>query len=281
MAINNFIPTIWSENLLKALDKQYIAAAHCNRDYEGDITQKGSVVKICGTGAINISDYTKNTDMSAPQSLSDTVKELSIDQAKYFNFQIDDIDRAQATPKLMSAAMSAAANALANESDKYIFSLQSSAASRSSYANITPDNILDTIIEARRKLYESNVTDAHEVFLEVSPGVAAIILKAKILKSTDNVEALETGCLGMVAGCKVFVSNNINKETNTAEGISLHRCMMRTRRAIAYAEQLSEIEAYRPESRFSDAVKGLHLYGASVIYPEELFVLEYAVKDKI
>ena len=37
MAITNFIPTIWSENLLTSLDKQYIAVANCNRDYEGEI----------------------------------------------------------------------------------------------------------------------------------------------------------------------------------------------------------------------------------------------------
>ena len=36
MAITNFIPTIWSENLLTSLDKQYIAVANCNRDYEGE-----------------------------------------------------------------------------------------------------------------------------------------------------------------------------------------------------------------------------------------------------
>ena len=33
MAITNFIPTIWSENLLTALDKKYIAVSHCNREY--------------------------------------------------------------------------------------------------------------------------------------------------------------------------------------------------------------------------------------------------------
>ena len=49
---------------------------------------------------------------------------------------------------------------------------------------------------------------------------------------------------------------------------------MRTKRAIAFAEQLSEIEAYRPEKRFADAVKGLHLYGVKVVYPEEMVVVE-------
>ena len=53
MAITNFIPTVWSENLLTALDKKYIGVANCSRDFEGDIKNKGSVVKICGVGKIN------------------------------------------------------------------------------------------------------------------------------------------------------------------------------------------------------------------------------------
>jgi hypothetical protein len=105
MAITNFIPTIWSENLASSLDKQYIAVAHCNREYEGEIREKGSTVRICGLGDVTVSDYIKNIDMSTPETLSDNVRELLIDQAKYFNFQIDDIDRAQSSPRLMEAAM--------------------------------------------------------------------------------------------------------------------------------------------------------------------------------
>ena len=50
----------------------------------------------------------------------------------------------------------------------------------------------------------------------------------------------------------------------------IHNCVMRTTRAVAFAEQLSEIVAYRPENRFADAIKGLHAYGAKIIYPKEI-----------
>ncbi len=42
---------------------------------------------------------------------------------------------------------------------------------------------------------------------------------------------------------------------------------------ISYAEQIVKVEAYRPEKRFSDAVKGLHVYGAKVVRPDTLAVL--------
>ncbi len=273
MAITNFIPTIWSENLYQALDKQYIAVSHCNRDFEGEIKNQGSKVKICGVGEITVSNYTKNTDMSSPQTLSDTVKDLTIDQAKYFNFQIDDIDKAQSTPKLMDAAMRVAASSLANEADRFVYSVCYGAAryTLSATLNASNPNILDVILNARQTLYENNVSDQQEVYLEISPVIATMILKSKIELCTDNTAALENGYLGSYGGCKIFVTNNI--PTDNPDNANLQACVMRTKRAVAFAEQLSEIVAYRPERRFADAMKGLHLYGASVVYPEELIAI--------
>lgn len=275
MAITNFISTVWSETLAGALDARYVGVANCNRAYEGDIREKGAVVKICGVGDVSVGDYTKNTDMSTPQTLDDTVRELCIDQAKYFNFQIDDIDRAQSSPKLMNEAMRVAAAALANTADSYVFGLYGDAGKTIKSDAVTADNVMDMLIAARTALYGSGVGDSSDVVLEVSPEIAALILKAKITLSTDNGEALEAGCLGSVGGCKVYVSPNITKETSG--DVIYHKCLARTKRAIAFAEQLSEIDAYRPEKRFADAVKGLHLYGAKVVHPAEMILLDLGV----
>lgn len=42
--------------------------------------------------------------------------------------------------------------------------------------------------------------------------------------------------------------------------------------ATSYAEQINKVEAFRPQKRFADALKGLHLYGARVVRPEALVV---------
>ena len=272
MAITNFIPTIWSENLYSALDKKYVAVAHCNREYEGEIKNKGSVVKICGVGSIDVTDYTKDTDMANPQSLSDTVTELAIDQAKCFNFQIDDIDRAQCTPRLMDAAMKVAADSLANTADKYVFQVAASSDAYKINCGSDANDIIDCVIEARQKLYENNVSDTNNVVLEVSPYVGSLLLKGKVLLASDNTDALENGCIGKIAGCKVFITPNIVVDDSDRD--HYHKCVMRTTRAIAFAEQLSEIDAYRPEKRFADAVKGLHIYGAKAVHPEEMVIID-------
>lgn len=278
MAITNFIPTVWSENLYKQLNKKYVGVANCNREWEGDIKKRGDRVRICGVGPVSVFNYTKNTDLPDPAVISDTARDLVINQAKAFNFQIDDIDIAQSRPSLMDEAIRQAADALANEADKYIYGLQLNVeeANNITVTDLNEDNIFSTILDAIVQLQVKGVTD--DLILEVSPQIAAILLKAKLNLVTDNKSAFENGYIGSIAGCKVFVSSNIQ---NRVEGsLFFSQCFLRTKRAIAFAEQLSEIEAYRPELRFADAIKGLHLYGAKIVYPDELLLLSLQYYDE-
>ena len=275
MAIKNFIPTIWSEKLYEELNNQYIGVKNCNREFEGDIKNCGSEVKICGVGEIEIRDYGSESEIVKPQTLSDTQRTLTIDQAKYFNFMIDDIDRAQSVPGLMNSAMRVAANALATEAERAVYNVCDGSESCIVNDDLNVDNVLDTFLEARKILYKNNVTDSSSIVFEISPDVADVLIKSKINLATDNYEALENGCIGKIAGCKVYVTNNLNEFRE--DGLVQHVCFARTKRAVAFAEQISEIEAYRPEKKFADAVKGLHLYGAKLIYPKELVAMVFTV----
>ncbi len=53
--------------------------------------------------------------------------------------------------------------------------------------------------------------------------------------------------------------------------------MMRTKRAVAYAQPVRHIEAYRPEGKFADAVKGFILFGAKVVRPKEMVKLALTI----
>ena len=46
--------------------------------------------------------------------------------------------------------------------------------------------------------------------------------------------------------------------------------MAGTDMAISYAGQISKIEAYRPEASFSDACKGLYVFGAKIVEPSAI-----------
>ena len=277
MSIEHFTGTVWSESLLKSLNQKYVGVANCFRDFEGEITEKGSVVRMCGITGIALSQYTPNTDMREPDTLSSFSRDIAIDQAKYFNFQIDDVDRAQSVPKIMDLALQTAAESLAKDADKYVYSLWSKAPSKNiiSDTDVSYVDILDRILKIRKKLMEEGISDPNDIVIEVTPAVAQMILQAKMNTATENAPYLDSGAIGSVFGCKVFVSNNIYTEItdNTAH----HYCFIRSKRAIAFAEQISNVVAYSPEKRFCDAVKGLHLYGANVIYPNEFYVFNVPI----
>ena len=272
MSITHFTGTVWTESLLKSLNQKYVGVANCFRDFEGEIKEKGSVVRMCGISDIRVSSYVPNSDMSDAQELVSFSRDINIDQAKYFNFQIDDVDQAQAIPKVMDLALQNAADCLAKDADKYVYSLWNTALSSNiiSDTEVTTNDILPKLLNIRQKLMENGVTDVNDIVIEVTPAIAKILLEAKISTASDNNELLDAGCIGSVFGCKVYVSNNI--ATEDVDGTLYHKCLVRSKRAVAFAEQISKVVAYTPEKRFSDAVKGLHLYGAKIIYPNEFFV---------
>jgi len=273
MSISNFIPVIWSEQLHQSLDEQYVGVAHCNRDFEYELKEKGgNKIKICGVGSIDIHNFDPDTALAAPQSVDDTCIELEINQKKYFNFMINDVDLAQTSPRLVEHTTKVAAAALAKNAERYIFELCKNNSQQISCEDPSPEAIIQAILGARQKLYENNVSEGSEVVFEVTPAVATELLKLKLFMPNADSNLFETGYLGGFAGCKIYVSNNLVKE-----GDVLHYCVMRTTRAVAFAEQLSEIVAYRPEDRFADAIKGLHTYGAKVIYPGEIVTVKLAI----
>lgn len=278
MAINNFIPSVWSETLYEELGREYVGVANCSRDFEGDIRAQGDTVKIGGITGVTTFAYTKNTDFASTlQTLSDSTRSLQISQARGFNFQIDDIDRAQQNPKLMRHAMAQAAAALAGDADSYVYSLYSSVAAAQTIAvsGVTTALIPDLLLAAREMLSSANVPAGAELTLEVPPAVATRVIKAQLSRSTDNTEALANGCIGRFLGFRVCVSGNV--ASTTTNGVTTYHCFARTGRAVTFAEQLNQVEAYRPENRFADAVKGLHLYGAKIVYPSELVLLDLSL----
>src|SRR5690349_11635768 len=122
MSLDNFNPEIWAAELNRAYERSLVYAnpAVINRDYEGDIQAAGDTVRINSVGDPTIGDYTKNTDMSAVETLTDAQATLLIDQQKYFNFAVDDIDAAQQKPKVMAEAMGRAGFGLRSSVDTYI-----------------------------------------------------------------------------------------------------------------------------------------------------------------
>ena len=111
---------MWAARLLTALVNPlvYGQANVCSREYEGTIRKSGNTVKIASIGPVLDADYLKDTNISDPESLTDTVQTLNIDQAKYFNFCVDSVDRAQQNVNRLDEAMRRAAWSLRDRADR-------------------------------------------------------------------------------------------------------------------------------------------------------------------
>ena len=267
MAFTNFIPKVWSARLLEHLDKAHVYGALVNRDYEGEIKRYGDTVHINQIGAVTIKNYTKNTDIDAPEALSNTDLSLVIDQAKYFNFQIDDIDKAQIRPELMNAATQRAAYALADTSDQYIAGLMAAGAlgtvgSDASPITVTAQNAYEQLVALKVKLDEQNVPTAGRWVVVPAWFHGLLLLDNRfVANGTDKgVAMLQNGLVGYAAGFEIHMSNNVPNTSNAK-----YKVIAGTNFGCSFAEQIVELKAYTPEKRFADALKGLNVYGAKVV----------------
>lgn len=274
MAVTTFIPELWSARLLYALDKAHVATNLVNREYQGIIANQGDTVHINSIGAITVKDYTKNTDIADPDALTTTEQTLVIDQCKYFNFQVDDVDNVQAAGDLVDTAMSRAAYSLADVADAYLLkTIAAGAASgntvgaASAPIALTAANVYENIVKLRTKLDKSNVPNPGRTIV-VPPEVYALLLMDDRFAKSDAAagqSALLNGEVGRVAGFTVYMSNNVRTGTGTDTGKTPYfEITAQVSTATTYAEQIIKTEAYRLEKRFADAVKGLHVYGAKV-----------------
>lgn len=274
MAVTTFIPELWNARLLYALEKAHVATNLVNRNYEGEISNHGDTVHINTIGAITVKSYTKNTDIDAPETLTTTDQTLVIDQAKYFNFQVDDVDKVQAAGELVDTAMGRAAYALADVSDAYLLGVIAAGAasgntigSAAAPVALTASNVYENIVKLKTKLDKANVPNTGRTIV-VPPDVhSLLLLDDRFAKSTATAgqEALINGLVGRIAGFDVYMSNNVKTGTGTDTGKTPYfEITAQITDATTYAEQIIKTEAYRMESRFADAVKGLHVYGAKV-----------------
>lgn len=286
MSIQNARPTIWSAKILRALNTALVFGSDgvINRDYEGELSEGGDTVKILTVGDVKINSYTKDTDMAAAEALVDAALTLTIDQQDSFNFAIDNIDRRQeGNTNLMEEATRRAAYGLAKKADEYIAGLYTQADAKNEIAavkNSTSEAVYSSIVEAGVKLDEADTPDDGSRFIVLPPASVANIQKdirfvgygtqpnrETLAQGYKGPAGSPNGLIGEIAGFKVYQSNNVKKVS------SKWRCVAGHPIAWSFVQNLTKTVAYEPPLRFSDAVKGLHVYGAKVVRPTNLSIV--------
>ncbi len=274
-----FIPTVWAARLLVALEDALIygQANVCNRDYEGEINEAGNTVKIASIGDVTVNDYVRNTDIDDPEILTDEEQSLLIDQSKYFNFFVDSVDRAQTNVNIMDQAMQHSAWALRGIADTYIAGLMANAVPAGKTIGTTAAPVVPTKDTAYEFLVDLGVlldessTPTGGRFVIIPAWFHGLLLKDDRFVRAGTVKGetrLANGEVGEAAGFRILKSNNVPSVTGAKFKIVAGHSI-----ATTYVEQVLDLQTYKPEKRFGDAVKGLHVYGAKVLRPNSLAML--------
>jgi hypothetical protein len=274
-----FIPTVWAARLLSALEKELVYGQTnvSNRDYEGDIRVAGNTVKIASVGDVTVDDYVKDTPIGDPQILTDTAQTMLIDQQKYFHFFVDSVDRAQQNVNTLDEAMRRSAWKLRDAADTYISGLMAAAVTAPNTIGTELSPIVPTVEDAYEHLVDLGVLlDEADVPLAGRFCVVPAWFHGLLLKDDRFINAgtlrsdrvLANGTVGEAAGFTILKSNKVpNDEGAKYKILAGHRI------ATTYAEQILDLQTYKPEQLFGDAVKGLHVYGAKVVRPTALACL--------
>lgn len=269
MAVTNFIQTIWSKKIQDDLELKCKLVDNCLRDYEGDVKHAQSV-KILGVGEPTIGTYKSGQDITI-EEMSDKGQILTIDQANYFAFYVDDVNQAQSVPGLAEKYQEKAVHGLAVKRDAYIATLIKSVTSNVTTATALSKEAIKTAIDAGIVALRERNFDEPGV-IEITPAVYNLFKNELITLSTNNPEYIKKGIVGVYDDFDVIMSNGLVKDTTHIY------CDIRGKKAIAFAGQINEVEALRAEKRFKDIIRGLDTFGAKVIDESRIQVIKVPVK---
>lgn len=257
MSYTKFKPQVWADIIDRELRKNLVFGMLANRNYEGEIKDKGSTVKIPSITAVTIQDYTGADITFSEDEGNEQI--INIDKAKAFGIVMDDVDAAQAVNGVMDLRTQNAIYKMADAVDQELAKLESKCKKRVTCTAKT-EKVSDKIIDLAVQLSESNVPTAGR-WLVIPPVVYGQLIKEipEISSGENTFNVNKTFYVGEWAGFSIFQSNNVVKSTNT------YKCIGGITPGFTLAMQLQKIAAGSFEKSFKEYVKGLNLFGCDVL----------------
>jgi len=283
---SGFIPQVWSGKLVEKLYLSTVFAEISNTDYEGEIKSKGDTVEIRTTPSITINDYEIGGGLTYEKPTSDKV-ELHIDRAKYFAFEVNDVDEYQSDIEVMDDWSDDAGQQMKIKIDEVILgevyadvaaaNAGGTAGAESSSYNmgetgtpvaLTKANILDVVVDSGSVLDEQNVPDENRYI--VLPSWAIGMLKKSELRDAsqmgDATSAFRNGKVGMLDRYTVYRSNNIAKTTDGTD--TVFNIFFGHKKALTFASQMTKMQHIDNPNDFGQLVRGLNVFGFDLIDPK-------------
>lgn len=297
-----FLPKLYSKQVLNFFRKASVAEAITNTDYAGEINAFGDSVRIIKEPVITVVNYERGADITKT-ALTDSEVTLVVDVANAFKFIVDDIETNMSHVNFRDVATSSAAYALRDAFDAGVIAEMFAGVSASSPNHIlgsdsatdlaagtfdgtgnldigfgsSEHDPIDVLSRMARLLDEANVPEEGRFFV-ASPEFYEILVQSssKLLSVDYNAGqgSIRNGLVssGKLRGFEMYKTNNIAAASNAAGKVIAGHMS-----ATATAQTITSTEVIRDPDSFGDIVRGLHVYGATVLRPGALVSAFYGI----
>lgn len=267
----NFSPVVYSKKVLMTLKKKAVVDAITNTEFEGEINSMGDTVRIIKQPNITVQDYTRGKQL-VPQELDDDDITMTIDQARFWAFAMDDIELTHEHVSFEELAKDSGAYALRDAYDINVLSaISSGVASANNLGSVTVGfgagnsyTPLDLISRAARTLDDNNVPEEDRwavlspAYFEALRREDSKLIEAQVMGDGKSVARdARLGTTMMLHGFKLYKSNNLPSSGSVM--------LFGHKQATATASSILKSEYIRNPNSFGNIYRGLFVFGRKVL----------------
>lgn len=296
-----WVPEIFSNKVQVAFRKSSVAEAICNTDYFGEISSYGDTVNIIKEPTISVNDYTRGLDTTA-SALTDQELVMVIDQAKYFHFEVDDLEERFSHVNWQQVAADNAAYQLRNAYDNDVLSYIGTYAT--AVTNIGGTNgttaapidlghgtsdidPLDVLARLARTLDDNDVPEENRYVVAEPVFYEELAQTSSKLMSIDYNQGdggLRNGLVasGQLRGFYMYKSTQSGMGiagTGSYSGSTLNQIYAGHMSAVAAASALSQTESFRSPTTFADVVRGMLVWGRKILRDDAILKAIYTTDN--
>lgn len=237
-ANGSLFPNIFSKKALYTLQKDLVADAITNTQYEGEARQ-GASVKIVKAPTVTVATYSRGQNL-VRQTVDADSTELVIDQSAYMSFNVDTVEQSQSHLELADLVLVDARYKLRDAYDRNILAYMIANATGTGAVTIGKGvgetSPLDQLGFLRRKLSEANYP-MEDCFAVISPQYFEY-MQAEDSKfttanemGTDKSTILSNGLATTLIphGFKIYLSNNLGTGNHILVG---HKSVVATAKTV-------------------------------------------------
>lgn len=281
--LNKLIPEMFALESRPNLYGRLVLDDITNTSFTNQIKNQGDTVHIPTDPTTTGFNY--KIGMLIPlEYLSSPAISYTVDYARGFNFAVDDVVAKQSAIKNWLDRYGAIAAKDAKESIEttVLGSIYADADTTTSGltagadadinlgvtgtpVSLTATNVTDFVADCAQTLTDNKVPE-EDRWMVIPPFMQTLLLKSEYKDAAStgmDKSAMLKGRAALlpIHGFTIYTSNYLTKDAGTAN----YHMLFGHKMAVSFVSQMTKVEKYRPDQGFSDALKGLTVYGFKTI----------------